>query len=167
MVNLRNTFHHLISNLVVTSCPDINNLIVFLALGNQTILILFFKLFGLFRSFFNQLFLSFWYNQVIFTKRDTCFTSVFKTQSHDFINHDTGFFLSAITINRINDFTDFFFTQKSVHQRNRNFLIVRQNIGNDDTAWCCFKQSVNTLAVIIDIMHTALNLSMQINSLGI
>ena len=75
--------------------------------------------------------------------------------------------MSAVTIYGINDFTDFLLTKQSVNQRDRDFFVIRQNIGNNDTTWSCFQQAINAFAFIVNIVHTAFNFSMQVNRFSI
>ena len=163
VVNLGNAFHHLLGQLIVARRPDIDNLVVFFAARNQTVLILLFKFLNLFRGFGDKFLLRIRNNQVVLAERNTGLARIFKTERHNLVNHDAGFFLPAVTVNRIDDFADFLLAQQAVYQRNRDFLIIRQNVGNNDTSRRCFQQPVNALALVVDIVHAAFDFRMQVD----
>ena len=127
-------------------------------------MILLFKFFNLFFGFSNQFFLGIRNNQVIFTERNTGFTCVLEAKSHQAVNKHNGFFLSAVTINDIDDFTDFFLFNQAVNQSKRNILVLRRNFGNHQTAGCCINNTAFALTVFIDILHTAFDFAVQINN---
>ena len=116
MIRFGNVFHHFIGNFIGTGCPDINNLVVFLAFGNQTVLILFLKFFNLSLSFGNQGLFGFRNNQIVLTERNTGLAGIGKAECHNLIDKQAGFLLTAVTVNRVNNFTDFLFAQQSVNQ---------------------------------------------------
>ena len=163
MIGFGNVFHHFIGNFIGTGRPDIDDLIIFFAFGDQTVLILLFKFLNLFFGFGNQLFLGIGNNQVIFTERNTGLAGVGEAERHQFIDKQHGFFLTAVAVNRINDFTDFFLFNQAVNQRERHVFMLRQNFRNDNAARRGFNQTDFGFAVIIDIFHTAFNLGMQID----
>ena len=164
MIRLRNVFHHFVSNLIGAGSPDINDLIVFFTLGDKTVLILLFKLFNLSLGFFNQSLFCIGNDQIVFTERDTGLTCVLEAQSHDAVDKHNGFFLAAVAVNGIDDFTDFLFTQQTVNQRERNILMFRQRLGNNDTSRRCLNQAFLKLAVVVHIFETAFNLGVQVHN---
>ena len=71
MVDFGNVLHHFVSDLIRAGSPDIDNLVVLFAFGNQTVLILLFKFLNLFFGLGNQFFLGIRNNQVVLTERNT------------------------------------------------------------------------------------------------
>ena len=167
MIDFRNILHHLIGNLIRTGSPDINDFVIFLALGNQTVLILLFKFLNLSFGFGNQSGFGFRNNQIVFTERNTSLACIRKPKGHNLVDKQNRFFLAAVTINNINDFTDFFLFNQTVNQRERNILMLRQNLRNDNASRRCVNNAVFDFAVIGNIFHSAFDFSMQINRFGI
>ena len=150
MVDFGNVLHHFVSDLIRAGSPDIDNLVVLFAFGNQTVLILLFKFLNLSFSFGNQSGFGFRNNQIVFTERNTCLACIRKPKGHNLVDKQNRFFLAAVTINNINDFTDFFLFNQTVNQRER-----------------CVNNAVFDFAVIGNIFHSAFDFSMQINHFGI
>ena len=96
-----NFAHHFVSDLVCTFRPSINDFVVLLTLGDQTVLILLFEFRGECFCVVNHCVFRVWNNHVIHTERNTSRTSVTETKGHDLVTEDHRVFLTAVTVDLI------------------------------------------------------------------
>ena len=161
---LRNVLHHFVGNFIGAGSPDIDHLVVFLAFGNQTVLILLLKFLDLSFGFGNQGLLGIRNDKVILAERNTGLAGVGKAERHNLVDKQNRFFLAAMAVN---DLGNFLLLDQTVDQRERNVLVLRQNLRNQNTSRSCLDQTVLQFAVIGHIFHTAFDFGMQVNNLGV
>ena len=84
--------HHRLGNLIVGLGPQIDNLVVLLALGNQTGSILIFNFLNFVGRFINDARLLVWNDEVVYTNGCTGNSRVSKTGIHQLVSEDDGLF---------------------------------------------------------------------------
>ena len=126
--------HHLFRHLIGAGGPDIDNLVVLLAAGDQTILILLLEFLDLILSRFQQTFLGCRNDHIVLTEGDTGTAGVIEAERHHAVTEDNGFFLTTVTIDSVNDVGDLFLGQQTVDQRERHLEVAWQQIGKDHPA---------------------------------
>ena len=80
--------HHGVGHFIVGRRPKVDNLVVLLTAGDQTVLVLTFEVLNLILRFTNQIPLGVWNDHVILTKRDTGRCCVLEAQTHDAVSKD-------------------------------------------------------------------------------
>ena len=107
---VRNGTHHRVSNFVITLRPCVDNFVVLFALSDQAVHVLLFKVFYEVTCLINQWPFAIRDKHVVFTKRDTSLERFAETKGHDVVTEDNRLFLTAITIDRIDDLLNFLLT---------------------------------------------------------
>ena len=164
---LGNVFHHFVGHFVGTGCPDIDNLVVLFAFGNQTVLVLLFKFLNLFFGLGNQFLLGFRHDKVVLAERNAGLAGVLETERHQTVNEHNRFLLSAVAVDDIDNFADFLLFDQSIDKRERNVLVLRQNFRYHQTSRSGVNQTVFGFTVVVDVADAALDLAVQINRFGI
>ena len=159
----RDGCHHRLGDFVVRLRPSINNFVVLFTLSNQAVHVLLFKVFNLITCFVDQCPLGVRNNHVVLTERDASLKRFAETHSHDLVTEDDGFFLTTVTVDRIDDLLNFLLTQKTVHQFKRRLVVQWQKRAQTNTARCGFETLHDLLAFIVDLRHTCLDLCVQVH----
>ena len=163
----RDDFHHLFGNVIGTLRPGINNFVVFLTTGDETILVLLFVFFDLVVGCAHQNFLGFRNDHVILTKRNTGFTCPVETKAHHAVSKDNSLFLATVTVNDIDNVRDVFFGQQLVDGRERNARMTRQQFGQQHTTGGRCNTNRDRLIVFINRFVTCIDFRMQVYETGI
>ncbi len=165
-LGLGDFFHHLVRNLVGAGRPDVDDLIVLLALGDETVLILLLVfLDAVFRGIDKRL-LGLGDDEVIFTERNTGLAGIAEAQSHHPVAEDDRALLTAIAVDDVDDRRNFFLRQDAVDERERNAVMTRQNFGQKHAARRRFDDLGHGYAFFIDRPVACLDLGVQIDALA-
>ena len=110
----RDGAHHRVRDLVVTLRPCIDDFVVLFALSDQAVHVLLFKVLHLLAGLFNQRPFGVWDQHVVFAEGDARFESFAETHRHDLVTEDNRLFLTAITVDGVDDLLHFFLPQQTV-----------------------------------------------------
>ena len=97
----RNALHHFFCKLVRALHPGINNFIVFLALGDQTIIILLLIFLGCSARLGNNSFLCFWHDHVVFAEGNSSLEGFSEAQGHNAVTENNRLLLTAVAIDGV------------------------------------------------------------------
>ena len=122
----RDGSHHRIGDLVVTLGPCVDDFVVFLALRDQTFLILFLKGRDLIAGFVDEFPLAVRNFHVVLTERNARLKRLLETEFHHLITEDDRVFLSAETINGVDNVADFALADHPVDDVEVHTIIFRQ-----------------------------------------
>ena len=158
---LRNFFHHRVCNAVRTFRPSVNDLVVLLALGDQTVRILLLIFFNAGPGCFDHGFLFRWYNHVGHTEGDAGLTSFLEAQLHHPVCKDHRRLLAAEAVDLVDDVGDFLLGHQLIDDCWRHLWVTWQQICNHETARGGVDRLGDGLAIIIDADIARLDLGMQ------
>ena len=103
----RNFLHHLLGDLLRGFRPGIDHLVVFFALRDQAVIILLLEILREHAGIIDDLPLAARHDHVVLAERNARLEGVVETERHDPIAKDHGLFLTAVTIDLIDDAGDF------------------------------------------------------------
>jgi len=154
----RDAAHHFLRELVRALRPGINNLVVFLALRDETIIELLLVIFHERACFTDDLRFGVRNDHVVFAEGNTSFERIGEPECHDAIAEDYGLFLTTMTIDRVNRVRDFFLRHQLVDDVKSDLAILRQKLTEHRATRRCvidfrvgFATLINTLIAIFDL----------------
>ena len=159
--------HHRLGHLVVTLRPCIDDLVVLFALSDQAVHILLFKVLHLLAGFFNQRPFGVGNQHVVFAEGDARFESFAETHGHDLVTEDDRLFLTAVTVDGVDDLLHFFLAQQTVDQIKRRFGVQRQKRTKTDTTGGRVKAHHHFVAFSVDLFDPRLDFRVQVNRTGV
>ena len=155
--------HHHIGHLVRRLGPGINDLVVFFALGDQTVRILLFIFFHQVQGLSHHLFLRRRNDHVVLAKRNAGFGGESEPQLHDVIGEKDRLFLSTVAINHVDDVGDLLFRHQLIDQLEFQSRIARQFFRQEHPTRRGINQLSNKLALFIDGLKPRLDFGVQTN----
>ena len=84
-----------------------------------------------------------------------------EAEAHDPVRKDNCLFLTAMTVNLVNNLRDFFLRQKAVDQIKTDFRILRQNFLDQHPARCGLDMLANLCSVFLNDRDAGLDLAVQ------
>ena len=135
----RDRAHHRVGDLVVTLRPGIDNFVVLFALSDQAVHVLLFKVLHLIAGLINERPLGVRDQHVVLTERNAGLERFAEAHGHDLVTEDDRFFLTAVTVDGVDDLLHFFLAQQTVDQVERCLGVQRQQRTQTHTARCGFK----------------------------
>ncbi len=130
----RNALHHLLGDAIGATRPGVDDLVVLLARGDQAVLVLLLVLLHFLRRRRDQLDLGLRDDEVVLAERDAGPARVVEAEAHQAIGEDHRLLLAAVAIDQIDDVLQVLLRQKTIDQRERQVLVLRQDLREQDAA---------------------------------
>ena len=130
----RDFLHHLVGDLVGALGPGVDDLVVFLALGDQAVLVLLFELGDLVARPVDDLPLLLGDDHVVLAERDAGLERLAEAERHDLVAEDDGFLLAAVAVDGVDQFADLALAERLVDQVERHVRVARQEVGDQHPA---------------------------------
>ena len=143
-------FHHLFGDLVGAARPDVDHLVVLLALGDQAILILLLVLLDLVLRLGHQNPLGIGDDQIVLAKGNPGLAGLRKAKRHQPVAEDNCLLLAGVAIDLVDDVADLLLGQQGVDQVKADRRIARQDLGQQHAARCRRDPLDNRLTVGVD-----------------
>ena len=137
----RKLVHHRIGQLIVSMCPDIDNLVVTLVVGDETHVVVVHHFFHVRIGFGNQFFLHLRNNHIAQVERKTALVSCPVTHALDIIQELHRLGIAALLQNIGNDITQRFLGQQGIDET----VFLRHHLVEEDTSHRRFKQVRSTV----------------------
>ena len=163
----RNTRHHLFGELVRALRPGIDDLVVFLALGDETVVVLLLIFLGERRRLLDDLLLGLRHDHVVLAERNAGLERLAEAERHDLVAEDHRLLLTAIAVDGVDHVGDFFLRHQLVDDVERNLPVVRHELAKQHAAGRRVENLRDAIALLIEAPGTALDLRMQGHGLGI
>src|ERR1700691_1875780 len=119
--------HHLLGHLLGAARPDVDHLVVFLALGDEAVEILLLVFLHLDAGGIDQLVLGLRDDQVVFAEGDTGLTGLLESQRHQPIAEDHRLLLATVAVDLVDDVGDLLLGEETIHQIEADVRIFGQN----------------------------------------
>ena len=153
--------HHRVGNIVGALRPGIDHLVVFLALGNEAVLVLLFVLLDLVLGIGNQLLLGRRNDEVVLAERNAGLAGIRESEAHHAVGKDHGVLLPAMAIDEIDHVLNVFLGQDLVENVERHARALRQDMHDEHAARRRFHTAHIGLAVFVDRLDPHLDLGVQ------
>ena len=154
----RNRLHHFIGDPVRAVGPGIDDLVVFLALGNEAVLILLLEFLDHFFGIADQLLLGLGNDQIVLAEGNAGLAGVIETDPHQVVGEDHRLFLPAVAIDLVKEVGDFLLGQQLVDKAERNVRVAGQDFAQQHAPRRGFNAHDDFFAVGIDIPVSGLDL---------
>ena len=164
---LTNCRHHRVGDFVVRLGPSIDNLVVLFTLSDQAVHVLLFEVFHLLTGLVDKIPLRFRDDHVVLTEGNASLERFAEAHCHDLVTEDDGLFLTAVTVDRVDDLLHFFLTQKTVHKWERRFCVQRQQRTKAQAAWSGFEPLHHLKAFLVDLRDTGCDFGVQMHFAGV
>ena len=161
VTNGRNTLHHLVGDEIRTARPDVDNLVVLLALSDQAVEILLLEGLHLGFGLVDVFFLQVGGRQVGDTERDAGVTGLAETKRHQPVTEDDRVLLAAVTVDVVDHVTDLLLGHQLVDQVEGTVRVVGQQVGKLRAARCRLDHPAHTLAILVTGGDPCLDLGVQ------
>ena len=161
-----NAFHHFISQTIRALRPRINDLVVFLALRDQTVIELLFIFFRQRHGFSHNRGLVFRHHHVVLTEGNTGAERMTETERHDAVAENHGLFLTAIAVDGINRVGDLFLCHQAIDDIEGNLRMFGQQLRQQSAARCGFINFGHGRAMLVNTRITEADLGVQRHNLG-
>jgi len=149
------------ATLSVQRDPHVDDLVVFLALGDQAVLILLFVLLHLFLGVGNKAPLLRGDDQIVLAERDAGLARLLEPQRHQPVAEDDRLLLAAVAVNLVDDVADLLLGQKGVDQVKADRRVARHDFGQQHPARGGLDPLDHRLAVGVDSVVARLDPGMQ------
>ena len=132
--DLGNLGHHGVGHLIGTGRPGIDGFVVFLAKGDQAILILALEAFDHGFGGIDQLLLFLGHHEIVLAEGNAGPAGMFEAQAHDMIGEDHRLFLATMAVDLVEHRRDFLFGHQLVDQPKSQARMNRQQFAKQHAA---------------------------------
>ena len=153
--------HHLVGDLVGALRPGVDNLVVLLALGDQTVIVLLLILLNQRARLINKTVLGIRDDHVVLAERDASLRCLTETKGHHTVTEDNRVLLTARAVDGVDHPADFLLGHQAVGGVERHLGVLRQKIGKQVTTGRRVVQFRNRVALCIHRSVATLDLGMQ------
>src|SRR6516165_2237246 len=166
LLNGRDAAHHFFGKLVRTFRPGIDNLVIFLALGDQTVIILLLIFLGERSRLLDDARLRLGHDHVILAEGDARLEGLAEAQGHDPVAENDRLLLPAIAVDDVDHVRDLFLRHELVHDVKGDLVVPRQKLAKDQAARRSIENFRYPLTIRIIGPGAALDLGVQGDCLG-
>ena len=133
-LRLGDFLHHFGRDQVGALRPGVDNEIVLLLVGGQTVLILLLILTHPVTGLVDQLGLRIRHDHVVLAERDAGLAGLAEAQRHQRVGEQHGLLLAAVTIDLVDQLADLLLAQQAIDQLERDLGVPRQDVGDQHAA---------------------------------
>ena len=123
--------HHCFGDFLGALGPGVDDLVVLLALGDQTVIVLLLELFDRFARFLNDRTLGAGHHHVVLAERDAGLEGVMEAERHDAVAEDHRLLLPAVAVDGVDHAGDFALGHQLVDQIERHLEVFGQNLAKE------------------------------------
>src|SRR5580700_5539771 len=166
LLHRRNARHHLLGELVRTFHPDIDDLVVFFALRDQSVIILLLVFLRERACLGDNARLGIRHDHVVLTEGNTGLERLAEPERHDLVAKDDCLLLTAVAVDDVDHGRDFLFGHEFVHDIEGNLDMTRQQLAKNHTAGRGFENLRYTLSLAVEGPRPPLDPGVQGDRLG-
>ena len=159
--------HHLLGDELGALRPGVDHLVVLLAAGDQTVVVLLLVLAHEVRGLLHDGVLGLRDHHVVLAERDAGAAGIDEPKSHDPVAEDDRLLLTAVAIHHVDHVGDVLLGQQPVHELERNQGATRQQLAEQHAAGRRVVDLRHGLALGIDRDEAAFDLGVQGDDLGL
>ena len=159
LLGARDALHHLLGDEVGALGPSIEDLIVFLTLGDQAVEVLALVFLDFVARLGDEALLCFRDDHVVLAERDAGPAGVLKTEPHQPIGEQHGFLLAAVAVDHVDNVRDLFLGEQLVYKAGVDSLVARQDLGNQHSTRRRIDQAGDRVTLGIDALEPAPDLA--------
>src|SRR5438552_3260026 len=159
--------HHVFRVLLGALRPGIHDLVVFLAVGDQAVIVLLLEFLGERAGFLDDLPLRRRHHHVVLAEGNAGLERIVEAERHDAVAEDHRLLLAAVAIDLVDDAGDFLLRHQLIDDVERHLRRFRQHLAEHGAACRGFIPAVDRLAALVDALPTVLDLGVEVDHLGV
>src|SRR5256886_15799448 len=138
--------------------PGIHDLVVFLAVGDQAVVVLLLEFLGERAGLLDDLPLRYRHHHVVLAERNAGLERIVEAERHDAVAEDHRLLLTAVTVDLVDHAGDFALGHQLVDDVVRDLRRTRQQIAEHDAAGGGFDPALRHLAGLVHALPAVLDL---------